>query len=53
MCSNQKRKNVYIILIMTKYTNGKIYKIVNDIDNEICVGSTVISLYIREKLNIK
>ena len=29
---------------MTNYTNGKIYKIVNDIDNEIYVGSTIISL---------
>jgi len=37
-----------IILIMANYTNGKIYKIVNDIDNEIYVGSTIISLSRRK-----
>ena len=42
---------------MTKYyANGKIYKIVNNIDNEIYVGSTIMSLVRRKaqhKINSK
>jgi len=41
---------------MTKYTDGKIYKIVNNVDNEIYVGSTITSLSRRKgqhKINSK
>ena len=52
MCLHEKRKNVNILIYMTKYTNGKIYKIVNEIDSKIYIDSTIMSL-VRRKVNIK